>query len=62
MFGDLAKRATDKGVKIAFENCPMGGNWQQGDWNIAHNPQAWTLMFDALPNENLGLDRDAIKR
>ena len=55
VFGKLAKRAADKGVRLAFENCSMGGNWHAGDWNIAHNPDAWTLMFDALPARNLGL-------
>jgi sugar phosphate isomerase/epimerase len=34
----------------------MGGNWQSGDWNIAHNPSAWDLMFDAVPAENVGLE------
>jgi sugar phosphate isomerase/epimerase len=53
---DLARRARDKGVKIAFENCNMGGTWQSGDWNIAHNPTAWELMFDAVPFDNLGLE------
>ena len=24
-------------VRIAFENCPMLGTWETGDWNIAHN-------------------------
>jgi sugar phosphate isomerase/epimerase len=56
VFGPLAKRAAGKGIRIAFENCPMDGNWQRGDWNIAHNPDAWELMFDALPDENLGLE------
>ncbi|GIX45729.1 MAG: sugar phosphate isomerase/epimerase [Candidatus Hydrogenedentota bacterium] len=56
VFGPLAKRAADQGVRIAFENCAMGGNWQTGDWNIAHNPDAWELMFDALPDDNLGLE------
>ncbi|MEQ8701751.1 MAG: sugar phosphate isomerase/epimerase [Bauldia litoralis] len=56
VFGRLAKRAADKGVTIAFENCAMDGNWATGDWNIAHNPDAWELMFDALPDENLGLE------
>jgi sugar phosphate isomerase/epimerase len=42
-------------VRIAFENCDMGGDWQRGDWNIAQNPTAWELMFDALPSENIGL-------
>ncbi len=56
VFGPLARRAADRGVRIAFENCPMGGDWQRGDWNIAHNPTAWELMFDALPEQNLGLE------
>ena len=55
VFGDLAARAREKGVRLAFENCSMGGNWQRGDWNIAHNPAAWELMFDVLPDENIGL-------
>jgi len=56
-FGPLAKRAADKGVRIAFENCPMDGNWAGGDWNIAFNPAAWELMFDALPDHsNIGLE------
>jgi sugar phosphate isomerase/epimerase len=43
-------------VRIAFENCAMDGNWASGDWNIAHNPDAWELMFNELPNDNLGLE------
>lgn len=56
MFGELARRAADRGVRIAFENCDMGGTWQTGDWNIAHNPTAWEMMFDAVPDENIGLE------
>lgn len=56
VFGPLARRAEDNGVRLAFENCSMGGNWKSGDWNIAHNPAAWELMFDALPSNNLGLE------
>lgn len=56
VFGELARRAEDKGVRIAFENCDMGGTWQRGDWNIAHNPTAWNLMFDAVPADNIGLE------
>jgi len=55
VFGPLAKRAADKGVKIAFENCDMGGDWQRGDWNIAHAPTAWEMMFHELPADNIGL-------
>ncbi len=56
VFGELAKKAADKGVRLAFENCDMGGDWKNGDWNIAHNPTAWEMMFNALPVENLGLE------
>ncbi|MFZ4397050.1 MAG: sugar phosphate isomerase/epimerase family protein [Kiritimatiellia bacterium] len=56
VFGRLAKRAADKGVRIAFENCDMGGSWQTGDWNIAHNPVAWEMMFHEVPDSNLGLE------
>ena len=52
----LAKRASDKGVRIAFENCDMGGTWAKGNWNIAHNPTAWEMMFDAVPSKNMGLE------
>lgn len=56
VFGPLAKRAADKGVKIAFENCDMGGDWQTGDWNIAHDPTAWEMMLEAVPMDNIGLE------
>jgi sugar phosphate isomerase/epimerase len=56
IFTPLAQRAADKGVRIAFENCDMGGTWATGDWNIAHNPTAWQMMFDAVPLPNLGLE------
>jgi len=53
---ELSKRAADRGVKIAFENCAMDGNWAAGDWNIAHNPDAWELMFNETPQDNIGLE------
>ncbi len=56
VFGPLTKLAADEGVKIAFENCDMGGDWQRGDWNIAHNPTAWEMMFNAVPLDNIGLE------
>jgi len=56
VWGELSRRAADKGVRLAFENCAMDGNWASGDWNIAHNPDAWELMFDAVPADNLGLE------
>jgi sugar phosphate isomerase/epimerase len=56
VFAPLAKRAADKGVKIAFENCDMGGTWTHGDWNIAHAPNAWEMMFNEVPAKNVGLE------
>jgi sugar phosphate isomerase/epimerase len=52
----LAKRAQDNGVRIAFENCAMNGNWMTGDWNIAHNPDAWEMMFNEVASDALGLE------
>ena len=56
VFGPLAERAEDRGVRLAFENCDMGGDWQRGTWNIAHAPAAWEMMFDAVPSTALGLE------
>lgn len=46
VWSELAKRDGDKGSKIAFENCALGGNWTTGNWNIADNPNAWEPMFN----------------
>ncbi|TYP78973.1 sugar phosphate isomerase/epimerase family protein [Paenibacillus methanolicus] len=56
VFGELARRAEARGVRLAFENCDMGGNWETGDWNIAHNPAAWERMFNAVPSDSIGLE------
>lgn len=56
VFGPLAKRAADKGVRLAFENCDMGGTWASPKFNIAHAPDGWDLMFDAVPDANVGLE------
>ncbi len=55
VWSPLAERAAKKNVRIAFENCNMGGDWKTGDWNIGFNPDAWELMFEALPAANVGL-------
>jgi len=56
VWGELAKMAADHGVKIAFENCDMGGNWNAPKWNLAHTPRAWDMMFDAIPGDVIGLE------
>ncbi|OYV87651.1 MAG: sugar phosphate isomerase, partial [Planctomycetia bacterium 21-64-5] len=56
VFTPLAKRAEDCGVRIAFENCDMHGTWETGDWNIAHAPSAWEMMFHDVPSDAIGLE------
>jgi len=56
VFSRLTERAAKKNVRIAFENCPMGGTWETGDWNIAFNPDGWELIFEAVPAKNMGLE------
>lgn len=55
-FRPLVERAGANGIAIAFENCPMRGDWHRGGWNIAHDPAAWELLFEALPQPNVGLE------
>ncbi|MDR2019716.1 MAG: sugar phosphate isomerase/epimerase [Treponema sp.] len=55
-FSPLAEEAEKMGVRIAFENCRMGDTWKTGKWNIAINPDAWDLMFRAVPSPALGLE------
>jgi sugar phosphate isomerase/epimerase len=56
VFGRLTKIAEDEGVKIAFENCDMGGTWERPRFNIAHSPRAWEMMFNEVPSESIGLE------
>ena len=55
VFTPLTQLAKENNVKIAFENCNMGGDWHRGDWNIAFTPKAWEKMFEAVPYDNIGL-------
>jgi sugar phosphate isomerase/epimerase len=55
VFTPIVKKAADKGIRIAFENCPMGGNRETGDWNIAFQPAVWESMFNEIPLDNIGL-------
>ena len=56
VWGRLAEIAEDNGVKIAFENCDMGGTWESPRWNIAHSQTAWEMMFNEVPSEAIGLE------
>jgi sugar phosphate isomerase/epimerase len=50
----LAGYAESKGVRIALETAPRGG----GQGNIAHNPELWDRLFEAVPSPALGLSFD----
>ena len=56
VFGPLVRRAQDKGVRIAFENCDMGESWADGKWNMATIPHVWEMLFNTVPGDNLGLE------
>lgn len=56
VFGDLVKRAEQKGIKVAIECCPMGGTWKNATCNIGFNPRAWTEMFSAVSSDSFGLE------
>ncbi len=56
VFAPLAQRAADRGVRLAFENCDMGDTWESGQWNIAHSPTAWEMMFNEVPSDQIGLE------
>ena len=56
VFRPLAARAADRGVRIAFENCDKRGDWTSGDWNIAHAPRAWEMMFAEVESPVIGLE------
>ena len=55
VWAPIAQHAADAGVRIAFENCDMGGDWNRGSWNIAQNPTAWEMMFAQFPSDHVGL-------
>lgn len=56
VWSELARRAEDKGVRIAWENCDMGGTWELPRLNLAHAPTAWELLFNEVPSPALGLE------
>jgi sugar phosphate isomerase/epimerase len=55
----LVQHATDSGVKIAIENCPMIfslDEWPAGN-NLAYSPAMWRTMFEEF-GETVGLNLD----
>lgn len=58
VFTPLAEYAGERGVKIAFENCPLFEEFPYRGRNIAYSPAVWDMMFDAVPAANLGIELD----
>ena len=56
VYGELARRCEDRGVKLAIENCPMGGTWDRLTCNLGFNPRAWEMMFNEVESPALGLE------
>lgn len=56
VFRELTKRAAGNGLNLVLENCPMGGVWNRATCNIAFNPKAWEMMFNEVPDPQLGLE------
>ncbi len=54
VYGPLAAEAEARGVRIAFETAGRGGP----EGNLAHSPELWDLMFEAVPSPALGLSFD----
>lgn len=55
----LAEFAADKGVRIAFENCPQRADFLPVQtYNFMSSPTRWERLFDATRWENLGLEWD----
>ncbi len=59
IFPGLVKFAAEGNVRIAIENCPMlfPDTWPGGT-NLASTPEIWEVMFEAIPDENFGLNLD----
>jgi sugar phosphate isomerase/epimerase len=56
----LVRFASEHGVKIAIENCPMifsADEWPGGR-NLAYSPALWRRLFEIIPDDNFGLNFD----
>lgn len=57
VFPDIVKYASDRGVRIMIENCPMENIPYEGVvGNIAYNPETWHQLFEIVPDIGLNFD------
>ncbi len=56
----MARFAAEKGVRIAFENCPQGA-WHLPvmNYNVLGQPANWERLFNQCKCENVGIEWDA---
>ena len=57
VYAPLSELASDKEIRIAIENWPGSRPFGPGQ-NLPCTPQAWKMMFDALPSDSIGLEID----
>ena len=58
-FTPVLDACIDNGIIMAFENCPMDGDRESGDWNIAFAPEFWDVIFgELLVDSHCGLEFD----
>ncbi len=58
VFPDIIAHASDAGVTLAFENCPMifsHDEWPGGH-NIAYAPKIWRRIFETWPDVGMNYD------
>jgi len=58
IFTPVAKLAEDRGFRIAFENWSGYRAFPFKGTNVAYRPEAWDLMFEAVPSSAIGLEFD----
>ena len=58
VFSEYARRAEDRGVKIAMENCPHVSRYPITLGNIACTPEVWAQLFEVVPSKAIGLEHD----
>jgi sugar phosphate isomerase/epimerase len=58
-FRGLVQYASDHGVRLMIENCPME-HWQQFGLpgNFAYSPELWEALFNEVPSKDFGLNFD----
>lgn len=54
VYGPMAAYAEERGVRIALETAARGGP----EGNVAHSPELWDLLFEAVPSAAIGLSFD----